>query len=159
MTTFADLVRDDLRSSSPDPRLREPDHLEQWRSELVCIIQDIDAQMSKRRGELNEVKAVCLRSGTEDRYRDAESSFNRWKASALQAKRYAVARLAEAKELLKQARIQDADNDTRDQYRRLRQAVAEHREATEDRYDPTPADLALWDVLDDLTVPSHRGAA
>lgn len=85
----------------------------------------------------------------------AEQSYDDWRARVTVFKRLVEARLA-------QTRVAAADENHkavslnrghRDTVRRLAGAIECHRRALVASFAPTPADRALWHILDDVTVP------
>lgn len=154
--SFADRVRADLGSDTPDPDLRLSDSLEQWKRELLKVVQGVDSQIPQREGKLELLELECS-NGRRAEYLKAKAEFKQWKGGALYVKSLANARLNEAKNLIRQHNIETSDNEVRANYARLRTAVYRHRETVLQDYDPSEADLALWGVLDDMTTESYRG--
>ncbi len=152
-------------------------HLNQrynWRDLLLTVdamrIRDLLARqvhvmnndMAERKARVEAILADRERSHHE--CVQARQDYGEWHAKVLVYKKLLEARLVESRRYASDARQRrhEETNDRERQYvrdtlRRLAQAVAEHQRAChEDGLEPSRADLKLWAMLDELTIPYVR---
>jgi hypothetical protein len=133
------------------------------RAILVQIINDVSHQLAVRRSELDAFHAECLDDEIEGRQRffDARRDHDEWRAGAMQFKRHVEARAALVKRYVDQQRranhekqVRTKEQHYRETIRQLTLAIARHnRNCAESGLQGTRADMRLWGLLDELTVP------
>ncbi len=130
---------------------------------LVEMVRETDNLLTTRAAELDALRQECYRRGEAGRrdWFQAEADHKVWRSRALGWKRALEARLMVAKDRNREARIErNAQQHPRDDQTAraalCRLALAVHRHQAASRAEdisPQPHDQALWEALDQLTVP------
>jgi hypothetical protein len=130
---------------------------------LVEMVREIDNLLTTRAAELDALRQECYRRGEAGRrdWFQAEADHKVWRSRALGWKRALEARLMVAKDRNREARIErNAQQHPRDDQTaraalcRLALAVHRHQAASKaEDISPELHDQALWEALDQLTVP------
>lgn len=173
---FRDYVTDNLgRRENPDlwDTLLSPYLVRKTNYALTGAYVDIEAQLSKRRGEFEEYRERCKTQGPEGvlAAKRAEQEYKSWRTGACGFRRILSTRMQEARSALKQLNI---DPNTRSMVTssqpakrvsqvetifRLGWAIKRHREQCEaEDVEPEPHDEELWAALDEVTVQTGKGA-
>lgn len=153
---FEELVIAESRGQATETAaalLRE-EKLDEWIETLTSLVVEVDAQFADSKARVAAAKQDSFALNTKEarnHYQAVEAEEADWRRRATHHKTKLIKRLGEAKRLQKQRNLKDSRTREGDHYRTLRNAIMAHRLETEEEYDPTPADVALWDVLDDLT--------
>jgi DNA-binding transcriptional regulator GbsR (MarR family) len=145
---FRRLVLADLRQEISD--LREPQRLSRWRQELSAVVREMEEQFAIRGADLAALRARCFANGDKEAYFAAEAEHLNWKARATGFKRHVVDRLQEVNALMKENNVAHSHDLSDRKYRALRLAITVHRSTVEAEYEPTAADLLLWEALEDI---------
>ncbi len=139
LTEFEELVQADIRNEATDEEaeiLRDPENAQEWYNVLLGIIRRIDVQMTN-------AKAERLRMREE--YDRAVARKQEWRASALGFRALAEKKLAEAKAVLGEDRIEIIRLNT------LEDAIKHHREVVEGDQPEAiaqQADQNLWATIE-----------
>lgn len=149
------LVVADLRGEST-PResqsLRD-EHLNEWVKVLTILATDADAQFSASNERLQVARARSFSEGTPEaraEYERVKAEQHSWRKRTNRYKASIVARLAEAKLLVKERNQANQQEGRDEKFRQLATAVMEHRRQVNAEYDATELDTVLWNTLDRL---------
>jgi hypothetical protein len=142
---------------------------ERIRSLLVAELNHVTSELSARASDLAVLEQECHAQGPAGKARwfEAQAPYNEWRAKAIRFKRLVETRLAETKraEVVVRRERNEANEasrreDQRSTLRTLALAIAAHQDACRDLgIEPSQADLKLWRVLDEVSVPLGTGTA
>jgi Fe-S cluster assembly scaffold protein SufB len=136
-----------------------PERINQTYRGLAIIHRNVQAQYAQRRAAFGAVRADYHAGQiTHAELRQARVAYEEWKARIAHFERAVVARMQEAREHRKAARIAEAQaRDARLDWPvacgRLVQAIAQHRATVEAEFEPTTADRLLWSRLELMRLP------
>ena len=135
LSDYATIVQREAFDLDPEVTAYLAADPERWCAALAATLTDIELQLMTRRNK----------ERTEDELR--------WRSSAAAVKTRLVARMRYAKPLRSQARSESSKQNAFTDRRTLINAILDHRNTTlAADIDPEAHDLALWAVLDRLTV-------
>ncbi|SHW62303.1 Uncharacterised protein [Mycobacteroides abscessus subsp. abscessus] len=139
-------------------------HIDRTLAVLRALHRDNLGSMQTRKAEHKHLQAACAEQGAEGRRRwlQARADYEQWRAAAA-AIDGAVTRAMSAVNMARKDRLQEATEAKRlcrGVIRDLALAIHRHRDVTtamEGRDSSSPADLELWGLLEQISVPMGPG--
>jgi hypothetical protein len=153
---FDQVLRPRLNREFVWTELLEGGNAARIRSILTERLGSVQSELSMRKSALQADTQALRKDGKYRQVEALEAEFEAWRARAVKYVQLLQSRLAQAK----RADVADRERqegfvrrEDRETLRRLAVAVAEHQEACAALgLEPSAADMALWGILDDLTV-------
>ncbi len=152
---FSDLVASDVRDQLElelKEWLRSPENIDEWRSCLATLIQNLDFQIAGQKVESFNKRLTFLSSNDTVGYDQYLQSTNRWKISTLRFRRACEERMSECKSLKRKR-----NSSSHATVKLLIEAIENHHSeclsSTSDNFQSI--DEKLWNVLTEPAISQY----